>query len=93
MTQPLAHGFIYRSKPEYNPCAAQSCPDGELIEKLGGPEKIARQTLKALDREPRSGLPAKQKLWGGRRYWLVVEKWLVLSAEFTKNRTNGGTDR
>jgi hypothetical protein len=67
--------------------------DAELIEKLGVPEKIARQTLRALDREPRSGFPAKQKLWGGRRYWPAVEKWLELTGGLVKLNKNGAADR
>lgn len=50
--------------------------DTELIEKLKVPDRIARQALEMLDRDGRSGFPPKQRLWGGRRYWPAVEKWL-----------------
>lgn len=42
--------------------------DAELIRRLGVPEKIARATIRVLDRQP-SGFPKKEKLWGDRRYW------------------------
>lgn len=50
--------------------------DAELIERLQVPEKIARRTIEMLDRDPRSGFPKKQKIWGDRRYWPAVEQWL-----------------
>jgi hypothetical protein len=44
--------------------------------------------------------PAKQKLWGGRRYWPAVEKWLELTEKWleltdglAKLNTNGAADR
>lgn len=44
--------------------------DAELIERINVPEKIAREALKALDKNPGvSGFPQKQALWGDRRYW------------------------
>lgn len=46
--------------------------DAELIRRLGVPEKIARQTLRELDRNPASGFPKKSKIWGERRYWPAV---------------------
>jgi hypothetical protein len=46
--------------------------DAELIRRLGVPEKIARDALVALDANPHSGFPKKQKLWGGRRYWPAI---------------------
>lgn len=49
--------------------------DAELIEKLGVPEKLAREALHALDHDRRSGFPRKQALWGNRRHWPSVEKW------------------
>jgi hypothetical protein len=50
--------------------------DTELIELLGVPVKEARVTIRGLDRDPRSGFPKKQKLWGNRRYFPAVEAWL-----------------
>jgi hypothetical protein len=49
--------------------------DAELIRRLGVPEKIARMAINALDREPKSGFPKKQALWGDRRYWPAVKAW------------------
>lgn len=51
--------------------------DAELIRRMGVPEKIARQTLRALDAQHRkTGFPQKQALWGGRRYWPAVKAYL-----------------
>lgn len=44
--------------------------DAELIRRMGVPEKIARETLRVLD--DKRDFPAKQKLWGNRRYWPAV---------------------
>jgi hypothetical protein len=57
--------------------------DAELIEKLGVPEKIARDTLHFLDKDNGriSGFPQKSALWGRRRYWPAVREYL--------DRTNG----
>jgi hypothetical protein len=55
--------------------------DAELIRRIGAPEKIARDALRALDHNPRSGFPQKQKLWGDRRYWPAVKAYF--------DRTNG----
>jgi hypothetical protein len=56
--------------------------DAELIRRMGVPEKIARQAIEVLDRDPRrSGFPQKSKLWGDRRYWPAVKAYL--------DRTNG----
>lgn len=49
--------------------------DAELIRRLGVPEKTAREALRELDRDPRSGFPKKQKLWGDRRYWPAVRAY------------------
>lgn len=49
--------------------------DAELIRRLGAPEKIARQAIRALDTNPRSGFPQKQALWGHRRYWPAVKSY------------------
>ena len=50
--------------------------DAEMVRRMGAPEKIARQAIRALDQNPRSGFPKKQALWGGRRYWPAVKVWL-----------------
>jgi hypothetical protein len=51
--------------------------DAELIRRLGVPEKIARQAIMMLDKDPKSsGFPQKSAFWGGRRYWPAVMKWL-----------------
>ncbi len=46
--------------------------DAELIRRGGIPEDIARETIRALDANPRSGFPRKIKMWGDRRYWPAV---------------------
>jgi hypothetical protein len=43
--------------------------DAELIRRMGVPEKIAREAIRALDANRASGFPQKQKLFGDRRYW------------------------
>jgi hypothetical protein len=40
------------------------------------PEKIARQVIRALDANPKSGFPPKIKMWGNRRYWPAVLAYL-----------------
>lgn len=55
--------------------------DAELIRRIGVPEKIARQAIHALDRNPRSGFPQKSALFGKRRYWPAVKAYF--------DRTNG----
>lgn len=50
--------------------------DAELIRRLGVPVDIGKAALNLLDRERRSGFPAKQKLWGNRRYWPAVKAFL-----------------
>ena len=55
--------------------------DAELIRRLGAPEKVAREAIRALDQNKRTAFPQKNKLWGGRRYWPAVRAWL--------DRTNG----
>jgi hypothetical protein len=52
--------------------------DAELIRRLGAPEKIAREALRALD-AAQSGFPKKQKLWGDRRYWPAVKAYFDAS--------------
>lgn len=55
--------------------------DAELIRRMGVPEKIARDAIRALDLDRGSGFPQKKKLWGNRRYWPAVKAYL--------DRTNG----
>lgn len=50
--------------------------DAEMIRRLGVPEKTAREAIRALDADPRSGFPRKSKLWGDRRYWPAVTAYL-----------------
>jgi hypothetical protein len=50
--------------------------DAELIRRLGVPEKIARERIRVLDKDPRrTGFPQKQKFWGDRRYWPAVKAY------------------
>lgn len=60
--------------------------DAELIEKLGVPEKLAREALHVLDHDRRSGFPRKQALWGGRRHWPSVEKWCEITGGLAQER-------
>jgi hypothetical protein len=48
--------------------------DAELIRRMGVPEKVARDALRALDAQ-RSGFPQKNKLWGNRRHWPSVKAY------------------
>lgn len=50
--------------------------DAEIIRRMGVPEKVARQTIRALDAMPRSTFPKKNPLWGGRRHWPSVRAYL-----------------
>lgn len=50
--------------------------DAELIRRLGVPEKVAREAIRALDQNRASGFPPKQKFWGDRRYWPAVRAYL-----------------
>jgi hypothetical protein len=50
--------------------------DAELIRRLGAPEKVARETIRHLDRQSGSGFPKKVALWGNRRYWPAVKAFL-----------------
>lgn len=49
--------------------------DAELIRRSGIPEKKLRPILRALDANPRSGFPPKDKLWGDRRHWPSVKAY------------------
>lgn len=51
--------------------------DAELIRRAGVPEKIARAAIQMLDRDPKSGFPRKQRLWGDRRYWPAVQDYFA----------------
>ncbi len=58
--------------------------DAELIRRMGVPEKIAREAIRALDADPRrTGFPQKQKLWGDRRYWPAVKAYLDRTSGLT----------
>jgi len=54
--------------------------DSELIRRLGVPEKVGRVALQDLDRfhPGRPQFPQKDPLFGGRRFWPAVEKYLML---------------
>jgi hypothetical protein len=49
--------------------------DAELIGRLGVPARTGRDAIKLLDSDDALGFPAKQALWGGRRYWPAVKQW------------------
>jgi hypothetical protein len=49
--------------------------DAELIRRMGVPEKIAREAIRALDANRVSGFPQKQKLFGDRRYYPACVAW------------------
>lgn len=57
--------------------------DAELIRRLGVPERPARAAIHALDANPSSGFPRKQKLWGDRRYWPAVRAYLDRTSGLT----------
>jgi hypothetical protein len=63
--------------------------DEELIDRLGVPEKIAREALQVLDHDARSGFPKKLKLWGDRRYWPAVREYL--DSRYCSRRTADAT--
>lgn len=50
--------------------------DAELIRRMGVPEKTARQVIRALDADLKSGFPRKDPFFGGRRYWPAVRAYL-----------------
>jgi hypothetical protein len=50
--------------------------DAELIRRMGVPEKTARMVIRALDADRKSGFPAKDRFFGGRRYWPAVRAYL-----------------
>lgn len=61
--------------------------DAELIRRSGVPEKVARATLRAMDKNPLSGFPKKNKLWGDRRFWPdVVEYWRKMPTSQERRR-------
>lgn len=50
--------------------------DAELVRRSGVPEKVMRANLRALDANPMSGFPRKDKLWGDKRHWpSVLDYW------------------
>ena len=75
-------------RPNRNKRGGLFVTDAELIERLQVPEKIARQAIEMLDRDPASGFPEKQPLWGKRRYWPAIEEWLSV-----KNRLRIGAPK
>jgi hypothetical protein len=63
-----------------DPKEALYVTDAELIRRMGVPEKIAREAIRMMDGNPRSGFPKKNALWGNRRYWPAVKAYLDRSA-------------
>lgn len=62
--------------------------DAELIERINVPEKIARQAIEALDKNPgQSGFPQKQKLWGDRRYWPACKAYFYRASGLSPAET------
>lgn len=57
--------------------------DAELIRRSGVPEKTMRQTIQALDGNPRSGFPPKQKMYGDRRHWPSVKAYFERTSGVT----------
>jgi len=49
--------------------------DTELARRIGCPHSTLRDALSMFDRDPRSGFPKKQPLFGGRRYWPAVRDY------------------
>ena len=60
---------------ERAPWPTEWVTDAELIRRSGVPPKRMRPLLKALDSNPRSGFPKKDKLWGDRRHWPSVQDY------------------
>jgi hypothetical protein len=67
MTAPAAH-TLEREKDKYY------LTDAELIRRLGVPEKVLRPMLPGLEENYR--FPKKDPLFGDRRYWPAVKRWL-----------------
>jgi hypothetical protein len=61
--------------PPVDPHETLYITDAELIRRMGVPERIARQAIREMDKRG-TGFPAKQKLWGDRRYWPAVKRRL-----------------
>lgn len=59
--------------------------DAELIDRLGVPSDVARDAIRMLDRNPRSGWPQKQTIWGNRRYWPAVKAFLDRTSGILRN--------
>lgn len=59
--------------------------DAELIRRSGVPEKIARVTIQALDKNPASGFPKKNPQWGDRRYYPAVKAFWERTANARNN--------
>lgn len=60
--------------------------DAEILERLQVPYKIGMRALAMLDADRNSRFPRKQPIWGYRRYWPAVEKWLELTGGFPQER-------
>lgn len=72
MTDTLDH--LERSElPER--LATEWVRDSELIRRSGVPEKKMRRILQAMDADPKSGFPKKDKFWGDRRHWPSVQDY------------------
>jgi hypothetical protein len=56
--------------------------DAQIIRRLGVPENIAYSRFHALDADPASLFPKKQKMWGDRRYWPAVKAYFEESTGF-----------
>lgn len=74
--QPLHDAFARKRQPRPWGGKGEMVTDIELIERLGVPVNLGYAALHALDENPRSGFPRKQKLWGDRRLWSSVLAYL-----------------
>lgn len=59
--------------------------DAELIRRMGVPEKIAREAIRALDANRGSGFPQKQKLFGNRRYYPACKAYFDQASGLVPN--------
>jgi hypothetical protein len=48
----------------------------EMARRIGVDWPTLRPTIEAMDSNPKSGFPKKDKLFGNRRYWPAVHVWL-----------------
>lgn len=56
--------------------------DAECIRRLGVPRKSGRAAFHMFDAHPEKGFPAKQALWGNRRYWPAVRSYFEVHYGF-----------